>query len=66
MSGENDNRALEVNVATLTEKVSNLEKLVMTLVSKAEFAPVKLIAYGLATAVLSSVLMAILATVIVR
>lgn len=55
-----------VNVVRLQEQVANLQKSVVDLVSKAEFAPVKLIAYGLATAVMSSVLMAILAKVIIK
>lgn len=50
----------------LQEQVSNLQKAVLELVSKAEFAPVKLIAYGLATAVMSSVIMAVLAKVIIK
>lgn len=54
------------NVVRLQEQVRTLERLVTDLVSKAEFAPVKLIAYGLATAVLSSVIMAILAKVIIK
>lgn len=55
-----------LNVVRLQEQVANLQKTVADLVTKAEFAPVKLIAYGLATAVMSSVMMAILAKVIIK
>lgn len=50
----------------LQEQVASLQRAVLELVSKAEFAPVKLIAYGLATAVMSSVIMAVLAKVIIK
>lgn len=59
-------RELDNNVVLLKEKVAQLENVVKELVTKAEFAPVKMIAYGLATAVLSSVMMAILAKVIMK
>ena len=66
-------RDLEVKVDALVgsnirlqEQVGSLERLVIELVTKAEFAPVKLIAYGLATAVLSSVLMAVMARVLIK
>lgn len=54
------------NIVRLQEQVKTLENSVKDLVSKAEFAPVKMIAYGLATAVLSSVIMAVLAKVIIK
>ncbi|EAM1616338.1 hypothetical protein EU642_22130 [Salmonella enterica] len=57
---------LTENVIRLQEKVSNLENLVRELVTKAEFTPVKLVVYGLAGTVLSSVLMALIATVVIR
>jgi len=61
-----DFRDLDNNVVLLKEKVEQLEKLVEKLVTKTEFAPVKLIAYGLATAVMSSVMMAIMAKVLIQ
>ncbi len=61
-----DFRDLDSNVVLLKEKVEQLEKLVEKLVTKTEFAPVKLIAYGLATAVMSSVMMAIMAKVLIQ
>jgi hypothetical protein len=56
---------LRDQVVVLTEKVDQLEKLIEKLVTKHEFEPVRMIAYGLATAVLTSVMMAILAKVII-
>ncbi|EJG5414288.1 hypothetical protein NAD41_000889 [Salmonella enterica] len=50
----------------LQEKVATLENVVRDLVTKAEFTPVKLVVYGLAGTVLSSVLMALIATVVIR
>lgn len=61
-----DFRELDNNVVLLKEKVDQLEKLVEKLVTKSEFAPVKLIAYGLATAVMTSVMMAIMAKVLIQ
>ncbi|WP_443698635.1 hypothetical protein [Pseudomonas sp.] len=58
--------ATDRNVIRLQEQVTSLQQKIVELVSKAEFAPVKLIAYGLATAVGSSVIMAILAKVIIK
>ncbi|WCD43961.1 hypothetical protein ECML606-1_000010 [Escherichia phage ECML-606-1] len=57
---------LNLNVVRLQEKVSTLENLVKEKITREEFTPVKLIAYGLATAVLSSVMMAVLAKVIIK
>lgn len=54
------------NVIRLQEQVKAMQKTIEDLVSRAEFAPVKLIAYGLATAVGSSVIFAILAKVIIK
>ena len=59
-------RQLDNNVILLKEQVKNLQDEVKELVTKAEFTPVKMIAYGLATAALSSVFMAILAKVIIK
>jgi uncharacterized protein YhaN len=58
--------AVDRNTIRLQEQVSSMQKKIDDLVSRAEFAPVKLIAYGLATAVGSSVIMAILAKVIIK
>lgn len=67
MSDEMDElRELDKNVIRLQEQVKTLQAAVEELVTRAEFAPVKLIAYGLATAVMSSVLMAILAKVLIK
>lgn len=57
---------IDKNVVRLQEQVATLQKTVAELVTRAEFAPVKMIAYGLATAVMSSVLMALLAKVIMK
>ena len=57
---------LNMNVVRLQEKVSTLENLVKEKITREEFTPVKLIAHGLATAVLSSVMMAVLAKVIIK
>ena len=57
---------LNIQLARLQEKVSTLETQVKLLVNRDEFTPVKLIAYGLACAVLSSVTMAVLAKVIIK
>ncbi|EDL8065170.1 hypothetical protein CTA21_23925 [Salmonella enterica] len=59
-------RKLNENVIRLQEKVATLENVVRDLVTKAEFTPVKLVVYGLAGTVLSSVLMALIATVVIR
>ena len=61
-----DLNKLNENVIRLQEKVSTLELVVRDLVTKAEFTPVKLVVYGLAGTVLSSVLMALIATVVIR
>lgn len=59
-------RKLNENVIRLQEQVSTLQNTVKDLVTRAEFTPVKMIAYGLATAVMSSVIMAILAKVVIK
>jgi uncharacterized protein YlxW (UPF0749 family) len=53
-------------VGTLQQQVRSLEALVAQLVTRAEFTPIKLIAYGLATTVMSSVLLAVVARVIIK
>jgi hypothetical protein len=59
-------RKLGENVIRLQEQVGTLQSTVKDLVTRAEFTPVKMIAYGLATAVMSSVIMAILAKVVIK
>ncbi|MGL4457917.1 MAG: hypothetical protein ACRCUB_05895 [Plesiomonas shigelloides] len=61
-----DIQDLSTNVALLQEQVKNLQATVKELVTRVEFTPVKLIAFGLAGTILSSVLMAILARVIIK
>lgn len=63
---DNELRKLSDNVIRLQEKVTALEATVKELVTRAEFTPVKLVVYGLAGTVLSSVLMALIATVVIR
>lgn len=65
---EIDKRVSEVgtSVARLEVQVRNLERIIEDLVTKAEFAPVKLIAYGLASGAMSAVVMAIISKVILR
>jgi len=54
------------SIIRLQEQVKNQQGLIDTMVTKAEFGPVKLIAYGLATLSMSSVVLAVLAKVIVK
>lgn len=56
---------IDNSVVVLQTKVEGLEKKVDDLVTRAEFTPVKMIAYGLATAVGTSVMMALLAKVVI-
>jgi hypothetical protein len=53
-------------LARLEEQVKTLFNAQETFVTKAEFGPVKLIAFGLASLAMSSVLLAVLAKVVVR
>lgn len=57
---------IDTNVVRLQEQVMNLQGIVKELVTKAEFTPVKMIAYGLATMVMGSVFTALLARVIIK
>ncbi|WNL63617.1 hypothetical protein ST4_059 [Aeromonas phage ST4] len=50
----------------MQEQVKTLQETIKDLITRAEFTPVKMIAYGLATAVMSSVMMAILAKVVMK
>lgn len=59
-------RKLGENVVRLQEQVATLQATVKDLVTRVEFTPVKLIAYGLAGTILSSVLMAILSKVLMK
>ena len=59
-------RELSTNVVRLQEQVATLQTAVKDLVTRVEFTPVKLIAYGLAGTILSSVLMAILSKVLMK
>ena len=59
-------RELSNNVVRLQEQVATLQTSVKDLVTRVEFTPVKLIAYGLAGTILSSVLMAILSKVLMK
>lgn len=61
-----DIRELSNNVVRLQEQVATLQAAVKDLVTRVEFTPVKLIAYGLAGTILSSVLMAILSKVLMK
>jgi hypothetical protein len=59
------NTRLKIQIAVLNAKVRLLSEMVRKdLVSKEEFAPVKLIAYGFAAVVISSVLAAVLSYVL--
>lgn len=61
-----DIRELSNHVVRLQEQVATLQVAVKDLVTRVEFTPVKLIAYGLAGTILSSVLMAILSKVLMK
>ena len=61
-----DIRELSNNVVRLQEQVATLQTAVKDLVTRVEFTPVKLIAYGLAGTILSSVLMAIVSKVLMK
>jgi|GEM_PF-2813849 hypothetical protein len=59
-------RELSDNVIRLQEQISTLQGMVKIYVTRAEFTPVKMIVYGLAGTVMTSVLLAILSRVIGR
>ena len=69
-SDDNQKRAseimaqLHIDVALLKQRVMHLAELVENFVTKWEFMPVKMIAYGMAGALLAGVVAALLATVI--
>ena len=56
---------LRLSVARLQVQVQALESSIKTFVTQQEFTPVKLIVYGLATAVMASVLTALMSKVLV-
>jgi hypothetical protein len=58
--------AVKSDVAVLKSEMSQLRIMTATLISRAEFKPVQLIAYGLATSVCAAVLAAILSLVVRR
>jgi hypothetical protein len=59
-------REIEVDIARLQEWMRSVNEQIKTFVTKSEFGPVRLIAYGLATAVMGSVVTAVIAKVIVK
>jgi hypothetical protein len=61
-----DIHELDTNVKLLQQKVDSMDSAVKELITRQEFMPVKMIAYGLATAIMSSVIFAILAKVIIK
>lgn len=65
-NNEEDVRELRERVLLLEEKDKQKDSLIKELVTRVEFTPVKMIAYGLAGTIMSSVLMAILAKVITQ
>lgn len=58
--------SLSREVTALQVKVDSLQRQISELVSKAEFFPVKLIAYGLAAGSMGAVITAIVSSVIIR
>lgn len=56
----------DTSITRLQEQVKNMQALIDTMVTKAEFGPVKLIAYGLASLTMTSVVLAVLAKVVVK
>lgn len=59
-------RELEVDTATFKEWQRGMIEQIKTFVTRSEFGPVKMIAYGLAGTVMASVLTAVVAKVIVK
>lgn len=53
-------------LARLDERVKHVEAMVQSLVTRVEFAPVRMIAFGLAGLILSAVIAAIVASVLQR
>lgn len=63
---DRDVSLLGKDVTALQVEVSNLNKTIKELVSKAEFMPVKLIVYGLAGGALTAFLSAVISNVIAK
>lgn len=61
-----EQRLQGLDIATLKAQVFNLTESLKTFVTRAEFTPVKIIAYGFASAVLGMVMTALIAKVIVK
>lgn len=59
-------RLLELDGATSKEWMRVVSETLKTFVTRSEFGPVKMIAYGLAATVMGSVLTAVIAKVIVK
>lgn len=57
---------VDLNVVRMQEQMVGLQNVIKELVTKAEFTPVKMIAYGLITMVAGSVVTALLARVIIK
>ena len=65
-NNEDEVRELRERVLLLEEKDKQKNLVINDLVTRVEFTPVKMIAYGLAGAIMSSVLMAILSKVLTQ
>ncbi len=61
---ELDVRKVQVDAAVLTEKVEAIRLSIEKLVTRLEFAPIKLIVYGLVASVLAGVIAGLLATIL--
>lgn len=59
-------RETEMEVVRLQEQMAAMQKAIEELVTKAEFAPIKMIVYGLMSAVGASVLGALMNKVVVK
>lgn len=65
-SNSDEVRKINENVIRLQEQVAVLQNTVKDLVTRVEFTPVKVITFGLAGTILTSVLGALLAKVIIK
>lgn len=59
-------RKNDMDIALVKQDIEYIKRTITTLVNRDEFTPVKLIAYGLATAVFTSVLLALLSKVLIK
>lgn len=64
LSAQSQDRSLDIR--TMQEQIKNSQALIQEFITRAEFAPVKMIAYGLATAVMTSVLLAVISKVLIK